>query len=73
MGKSQKTRDEIDKKYTWDLTLIYENDELWNSDFNILSKEIEDVTKFKDKLTKSGQDLFDYLEFSMNIERKLYK
>ena len=30
--KKQRTRDEIDNDYKWDLTKIYENDKLWEDD-----------------------------------------
>lgn len=73
MGKIQRKRDEIEEKYTWDLTPIYENDELWYEDFKKVSKEIEKVLEFKDKITKSADDLLKYIEFSQQMERKLYK
>ena len=47
MGKLQKTRDEIETKYTWDLTLIYKTDKEFEKDYEKVSKEINDITKYK--------------------------
>lgn len=69
----QKTRSEIEEKYKWDLSPIYRSDELWYEDYNKISKEINKVSDFKGNVVSSAKNLLDYLEFSMDIERKLYK
>ena len=73
MGKLQKKRDEIDTKYTWDLTLIYKTDKDFEKDYEKVSKEINDITKYKDILVKSASNLLGYLKLSNELERKLYK
>ena len=73
MGKVQKTRDEIDIKYTWDLTLIYKTDEDFLKDYEKVSKEINDITKYQGILVKSASNLLGYLKLSDELERKLYK
>jgi len=73
MGKTQKKRDEIEEKYTWDLSLIYKTDELWYEDFEKVSEEINKVSSFKDNIVKSADNLLKYIEFSLDIQRKLYK
>lgn len=70
---NQKARVEIEDKYKWDLTSIYENDEKWNSAFEDVKKQIAEVKKFEGKLTKSAKSLLEYMEFSNEFERKLYK
>ena len=72
MGKLQKKRDEIDTKYTWDLTLIYKTDKDFEKDYEKVSKEINDITKYKDILVKSASNLLGYLKLSNELERKLY-
>ena len=73
MGKLQKTRDEIETKYTWDLTLIYKTDKEFEKDYEKVSKEINDITKYQGNLVKSASNLLGYLKLSNELERKLYK
>ena len=73
MEQRQKTRSEIEEKYKWDLTPIYNDIDLWYEDYNLVSKEIKKVLDFKGNIVKNAKNLFDYIEFSMNLERKLYK
>ena len=73
MAKTQKTRDQIDNKYKWDLTKIYKTDENWYNDFSKVEKEVTKVAEFKGKIVDSAKNLLDYLEFSIEMERKLYK
>lgn len=73
MGKLQKTRDEIETKYTWDLTLIYKTDEDFEKDYEKVIKEINDITKYQGILVKSASNLLGYLKLSDELERKLYK
>ena len=73
MGKLQKTRDEIDVKYTWDLTLIYKTDEEFLKDYEKVSKEVNDISKYQGILVKNASNLLGYLKLSNELERKLYK
>ena len=73
MEQRQKTRSEIEEKYKWDLTSIYKDVDSWYEDYDLVSKEIKKVLEFKGNIVKSAKNLLDYIEFSMNLERKLYK
>ncbi len=73
MEQRQKTRSEIEEKYKWDLTPIYKDADSWYEDYDLVSKEIKKVLDFKGNIVKSAKNLLDYIEFSMNLERKLYK
>ena len=73
MEQRQKTRSEIEEKYKWDLTLIYKDPDSWYEDYDLASKEIKKVLEFKGNIVKNAKNLLDYIEFSMNLERKLYK
>jgi len=70
---NQKTRNEISNEYKWDLTSIYQTDEDWYKDYEIIKKQVTDVKKFEGTITKSAKELLDYLEFSNSFERRLYK
>ena len=73
MEQRQKARSEIEEKYKWDLTPIYKDVDSWYEDYDLVSKEIKKVLDFKGNIVKSAKNLLDYIEFSMNLERKLYK
>lgn len=73
MSQTQKKRSEIDVNYQWDLKPIFETDTAWEDFFAVVSKEMDEITSFKGKVVSSASDLLKYLEFSMQIERKLYK
>ena len=73
MGKSQQRREEIEEKYTWDLSYIYKKDSDWQNDFNKVSKEIKQISNFKGILVSNAKNLLDYLNLSCLLERKLYK
>ncbi len=73
MGKLQKTREEIDAKYTWDLTLIYKTDEEFLKNYEKVTNEINDIVKYQGILTKTASNLLNYLKLSNGLERKIYK
>lgn len=66
-------REEIDNKYKWDLTKIYKNDKEWTKEFNILKVDINSISKFKGKITKNSNNLYNYLKKEEELERRLYK
>lgn len=73
MEQRQKTRSEIEEKYKWDLTPIYKDVDSWYEDYDLALKEIKKVLEFKGNIVKNAKNLLDYIEFSTNLERKLYK
>ncbi len=68
-----KTRNQIDDKYKWDLTLIYKSEKLFLEELNTLSKEINSISKYKGIILSSGDNLYDYLKCSEKLERKIKK
>lgn len=73
MEKSQRKREEIEEKYTWDLSYIYKKDSDWQIAFNKVSKEIKQISNFKGILVSNAKNLLNYLNLSCLLERKLYK
>lgn len=45
---------------TWDLTTLYENEELWEKDFEKAKELCNELTSFKGKLLTSAKILYDY-------------
>lgn len=71
--EKQRTREEIEEKYKWDLTTIYKNDEEFMSDYDLVNKKMYDIEKHRGKILESADKLLEYLEFSDEIDRKMSK
>ena len=69
----QRLRNEIKEEDTWDLTYIFKSDVEFNNLLKKATEDIKKVSKFRDKLLDSSDSLLSFLEYSDEIERKLYK
>ncbi len=67
------SRSDIDEKYKWDLTDIYQSEDLWNKDFNWVKNNIANYKNFIGKLSNSADDLLKCLKFDDEIGIKLQK
>ena len=70
--EKQKTRNEVEEKYKWDLTKIYKTNDDWNNDLEKAKKEIKKISNFKDLLDNSKR-LLEYLNYENETSRLLYK
>ena len=66
MPEQEKLRSEIDDKYKWDLTKIYEKYEDWEKDYFTAKQKIEEVSSYKDKFLKSSSNLMN-ISSMMNL------
>ena len=73
MAKKQVKREEVDKKYQWDLTPIFKNDNDFYTSLENIKRELPNIQNFKGKIVKNGKNLYDFLTFHDNLERKIYK
>jgi len=64
-------RSEIEEKYKWNTSDIYENDQAWEKDYQWLEKQISRYDEYKDKLGASARQLSECLKFDEQIKRKL--
>jgi oligoendopeptidase F len=69
----QKDRADIDVKYTWNLTDIYETEDAWRTAKEQLAEKLPKVATFKGNLTKSASDLLSCLEFTSMISKEAAK
>ncbi len=65
------TRDEIEEKYKWDLSHIYETDNKWEEDFIWVEKNISNYKKFEGKLSEDSNVLLECLQFDDSIGMKI--
>ena len=73
MPEQEKLRSEIDDKYKWDLTKIYEKYEDWEKDYFTAKQKIEEVSSYKDKFLKSSSNLMEYFKYDESVDRLLSK
>ncbi len=69
----QKNRSEIKIEDTWDLTYIFKNEKDFFKELENVKPLLSKVTEYKGKLLESDEMLLSFLEFSDDIERRLYK
>ncbi|MBQ5851717.1 MAG: oligoendopeptidase F, partial [Lachnospiraceae bacterium] len=73
--KTAKLRKDIDPKYKWALSDIYESDEKWEEDFAYLKEHGDDVLAYKGRITESSHTLAEVMELTDKlglIMEKLY-
>lgn len=68
-----KKRSEIDDKFKWKITDLLESDELWQKEYDIALKMIEDFSRFKGTLSKSAENLFECLKASEEVSNRAEK
>lgn len=71
--EKQRTRNEIEEQYKWDLSTIFKSDYEFNSELSKVKKDIESITGYKGSIVKNASNLYDFLTLSDSLERRLYK
>ena len=66
----EKSREEIEDKYKWDLTKIYKDEKEFKQDLKEVSEKIKEYEKYRGHITESATKLLSYLEFDSSIDRK---
>ena len=69
MTIKDKTRDEIDEKYKWDLSQIYKTEDEWNKDFEYVKASGDKYLEFKGKLN-NADNILNYFKFDEEFSKK---
>jgi len=64
-------RSEIDEKFKWKLSDIFNSDEEWENVFSSVTKKISGYKNFRGKLSQSPDKLFECFKFDEEINIKL--
>ena len=64
-------REEINEKYKWDLSDLYEDDAAWEKEFIQVKELAENFKALKGTLTKSSDDLLNAIRLQEQISRML--
>lgn len=69
----QRNREEIEDKYKWNLTDIYQSDEAWRSAVEDVTKKLETVEVFKGTIMDSPENLLKVLQFNSALSMEASK
>ncbi len=67
---SQKDRSDIEDKYKWDLTDLYQSNEDWKEAKEKLVAKVPRIEEFKGILTQSAQNLLTALEYNTTLSKE---
>ncbi|MDD2435141.1 MAG: oligoendopeptidase F [Bacilli bacterium] len=76
MAILEKSRDQIDNKYKWDLSLIYQYNEEWEEDFKQITNSITQFKNYKQqkkKLLDDPKQLYELIHLYFEVGRKIEK
>lgn len=65
-------REEIEDIFKWKLEDIYQNEELWEKDYNEVKKQLNMFDKYRGKIN-SAENLLGVLKLKDEVERKVDK
>lgn len=66
-----KKRNEMEKKYQWNLDSLYPSDTKWEEDFEKTSALIDEVKSFEGKILESSQSLLKSIQSSHSLGRMI--
>ena len=66
-------REDIDVRYTWDLSKIFSGNDKFNESFDTVSESISKFGSYKDDMLKDADSLYNALEEYYNISRGIDK
>lgn len=70
---NEKTREEVEEKYKWDLSTIYKNENELLEEYNEVKKEIEKFKENENTFLNSSENLYNTLKTYYNIDMILDK
>ena len=56
-----KDRKDIDKKYTWDLDVIYNDIEEFNKDYDLVIDKINSLKKYENTMMDNSDNFYNYV------------
>ena len=67
----EKSRDQIDEKYKWDLTGLFADVDQWRAKKIELESKIGQIEEFKGRLSQSAETLYDCLTLAFSLSKDL--
>ena len=66
-------RNEINEKDTWDLSTIFETDQIWEEELALLTEDTKEATSLEGHLLDSAESLLNITERYLDLSRRLEK
>lgn len=66
-----KVRDEVPDKYKWNLEDIYKTDDVWKAEKERILEAMQQMGKYKGKLTQSAATLLEALELNTSLAKEM--
>ena len=66
-------RSNIDKKYLWDLEVIYDNTESFMKDFNDVKDMVNEISKYENAMLNSAKEFYEIINYYYMVTRRLEK
>ena len=66
-------RNDIDKKYKWNLQAIYEDEKAFNSDYTLIKEKVNNIKNYENTFLNSAKDLYEFLEYDSALGQILEK
>nr|WP_321410697.1 oligoendopeptidase F [uncultured Carboxylicivirga sp.] len=71
--QAQQERSAVEDQYKWDLTPVYESDEVWEQKLEEFKEEMKKISDFKGTLGVSADKLLAYMTYSDNLMKEGYR
>lgn len=68
-----KQRNEIEEKYTWDLSTIFPTDEAFETELAQVSEELKNASNLAGHLLDSAESLLTTTEIQLDLMRRIEK
>ncbi|MGT2887068.1 oligoendopeptidase F [Streptococcus didelphis] len=64
-------REQLEEKYTWDLTSIFDTDEKWEAEVEAIALELEKARQLAGHLLESSSSLLEITELELDLSRRI--
>ncbi len=64
-------RSQVDPKMTWDLTTIFKNDEAWEKELDLITKDLEQITKYENIMLDSKENIKTVLKLEEELGNRV--
>lgn len=71
--KTLLTRDQVPVEMTWDLTKIYQTEEDFEKELEVVLEQLKSIEPYQEKGLVDGKTLFEFLDLSDKIEERFSK
>lgn len=68
MANKLKKRNEVEQQYKWKIEDLYENDEQWQQEVEVINTLVDELKQYQGKLGDSAESLYSFLSLSDKVD-----